>query len=211
MGRLVLLRHGESIWNKKKIFTGWVDVSLSARGIEEAFQAGEKIKDISFDAVYVSGLVRAEMTGFLALSKNRDKRVPVLMSDESKGLKDILPVYVSSALNERHYGELQGKSKDEVEKEVGETQYKLWRRSYDVAPPKGESLKMTIERTLPFFIDSIIPHMERGENVLIAAHGNSLRGVVMYLDKLTPEEVTHLEIPTGEPLFYQYEKGMWKK
>lgn len=202
MGKLVLLRHGESVWNRKNIFTGWIDVPLSEAGIEEAAKAGTKFREIRFDVVHVSTLIRAQMTAFLALSKNLDERVPVLMNEEAEGLEGIIPVYATKALNERHYGELQGKDKDQVKKEVGEAQFKLWRRSYDVAPPKGESLKMTIERAMPYFQEKIMTDLQRGKNVLVAAHGNSLRGIVMHLDGLTPEEVLHLEIPTGEPLFY---------
>lgn len=211
MGRLVLLRHGESVWNKKNIFTGWIDVPLSAKGVEESLGAGKRLRDVRFDVVYTSTLIRAQMTGFLALSESRDERVPVLMNDEAKGLGEIIPVYATPALNERHYGELQGKSKDQIKREVGEAQFKLWRRSFDVAPPGGESLKMTIGRAMPYFKERIIPDLEKGKNVLIAAHGNSLRGIVMYLDGLTADEVVHLEIPTGEPLFYVYENGKWKK
>jgi len=220
MGKLVLLRHGESLWNKKNIFTGWVDIPLSETGVDEAVLAGDKIAHIDFNVMYVSTLIRAQMTGFIALAKCRGSKVPVFVSEHphdweksysNKEKEGMIPVYQSSALNERYYGELQGKNKDEIKKEVGEVQFKLWRRSYDTPPPKGESLKMTIERTMPYFKEKIIPHLDRGENVLIAAHGNSLRGIVMYLDNLSHDEVVHLEIPTGQPILYHYDSGKWGK
>lgn len=215
MGKLVLLRHGESLWNKKNIFTGWVDIPLSETGVDEALLAGDKIAHIPFHVMYVSKLIRAQMTGFIALAKNQSGKVPLFLQEEERGPSkmntEMIPVYASQALNERHYGSLQGKNKDEVRSEVGDEQFKLYRRSYDVRPPEGESLKMTIDRTMPYFKDKIIPHLEKGENVLIAAHGNSLRGIVMFLDNLTPNEVVHLEIPTGLPILYHYEKGKWSK
>lgn len=220
MGKLVLLRHGQSLWNQKNIFTGWVNIPLSETGVDEAVLAGDKIAHISFDVMYVSTLIRAQMTGFIALAKSRGSRVPVFVSEadgewekiySEKTKREMIPVYKSDALNERYYGELQGRDKEEIRSQVGEVQFKLWRRSYDIAPPRGESLKDTIARTMPYFKERIIPHLERGENVLIAAHGNSLRGIVMYLDDLSPEEVVHLEIATGEPLLYQFDKNKWEK
>ncbi len=200
MGKLVLLRHGESVWNKKNVFTGWVNIGLSDGGVKEALDAGEKMKEFSFDAVYVSKLIRAQLTVALAL-KNA-----VFPGDaewgEDYGGNDLIPVIESDALNERYYGKLQGKNKEVIKKEFGEEQFKLWRRSYNTPPPKGESLKMTIERTLPFCKKEIFPRVEKGETILVCAHGNSIRGIVMYLDKLSEEEVVSLEIPTGVPLVY---------
>lgn len=198
MGKLILLRHGESVWNKKNVFTGWIDIGLSERGVEESLEAGDKLADIAFDAVYVSKLVRAQMTALIALSKNKKSKTVLFSGQE----KESISVVQTEALNERHYGELQGKNKDAVKKEFGEEQFRLWRRSYDVCPPGGESLKMTIERALPFCQKEIFPRVERGETVLVCAHGNSIRGIVMYLDKLSKEDVVKLEIPTGVPLFY---------
>ncbi len=215
MGLLVLLRHGQSIWNKKNIFTGWVDVPLSKEGIDESIDAGEKIANINFDIVFTSNLIRAQMTGFIALSRNKFDKTPVFVSDESDkwreiysvdAAKSIIPVYRSYALNERYYGELQGKNKDKIKSEVGEEQFKLWRRSYNIAPPGGESLEMTVERAIPYFKENIIPHLKNGKNILVAAHGNSLRGIVMFLDKITNEEIPKLDIPTGVPLFYHQDK-----
>lgn len=220
--KLILMRHGQSLWNKLNIFTGWVDVPLSQEGIEEAIKGGEKIKDIPIDVIFTSALIRAHMTLFLAMLKHSSKKTPVFQHKEGnmknwgkiydeKLAKEIIPIYYSWHLNERMYGELQGKNKVEIAKQFGEEQFKLWRRSYDVAPPNGESLKMTAERTLPYFKKEIIPFLEKGKNVFVSAHGNSLRSIVMYLDNLSAEEVVKLEIPTGDPLIYLYDNGKWIK
>lgn len=218
MGKLVLIRHGQSVWNKKNIFTGWIDIGLSEKGIFEALEAGDRISEEVFDIIYTSTLVRAKMTAFLAMSKNLSPRVPFIVQEDrwskmcdENSKKTLLPVMEAKELNERYYGELQGKNKDQVKKEVGVEQFVKWRRSYDVEPPAGESLKMTIDRVWPFFESSILPRLESGENVLIAAHGNSIRGIVMHLDNLNKEEIVKLEIPTGEPIFYVYEDGKFLK
>jgi 2,3-bisphosphoglycerate-dependent phosphoglycerate mutase len=206
MGKIVLLRHGESVWNQKNVFTGWVNIGLSEKGIQEALEAGENMKEIRFDGVYVSKLIRSQMTVLLALSKNRVSPNPLFQGDphwgKSYGENEFLSVIETEALNERYYGKLQGKNKDAVRAEFGENQFRLWRRSYREAPPEGESLKMTIERTLPFCETEIFPRARRGETLLVCAHGNSIRGIVMYLDKLSEEEIVTLEIPTGVPLIY---------
>jgi 2,3-bisphosphoglycerate-dependent phosphoglycerate mutase len=206
MGKLILLRHGESVWNQKNIFTGWVDIGLSDKGVEEALKAGDMLKDIKFDSLFVSTLIRAKLTLYLVLSKNKLTKTAVTNFSspwaKSYGENDFVNVIESEALNERYYGKLQGKYKDKIKDEFGEAQFKLWRRSYDIAPPEGESLKMTIDRALPFAEKEIFPRVKRGETVLVSAHGNSLRGIVMHLDKLSSEEVVNLEIPTGVPLFY---------
>ena len=213
--KLVLLRHGQSVWNLKNVFTGWVDVPLSPKGIEEALEAGRQLKDIDFDVAFTSTLVRAQMTLFLAMSES--ERVPVVLHPEEAWSRfhndkmSTLPVYCHSALNERMYGDLQGKNKDETREEFGADQVHIWRRSYDVAPPHGESLKMTKERALPYFDHKIIPFLEKGKNVIISAHGNSLRSIAMELDNLSPEEVVALEIPTGAPIIYTYNDGTWSK
>ncbi len=206
MGKLILLRHGESIWNKKNVFTGWVNIGLSEKGIAEAIDAGEKLADVRFDAIYVSKLIRAQTTAALVLSKNRMTKTAIFPTgsawEKSYGENEFVQVVESDALNERYYGKLQGKNKDAIKKEFGEEQFKLWRRSYDIAPPDGESLKMTIERTLPFCENEIFPKVRGGQTVFVCAHGNSIRGIVKYLDKLTSDAVVNLEIPTGVPLFY---------
>ncbi|MDH5640070.1 MAG: 2,3-bisphosphoglycerate-dependent phosphoglycerate mutase [Nitrospira sp.] len=188
MARLILLRHGESQWNLENRFTGWVDVPLSPRGIQEALNAGDKLKGFTFDRAFTSVLSRANETLRLAL--------------ETIGQAHI-PIEKDKALNERMYGELQGLDKAETAKKYGDAQVKIWRRSYDVKPPGGESLKDTAERVLPYYEDKIKPYLLKGETILIAAHGNSLRALVMQLEQLSKEEVLELNIPTGAPLLYE--------
>jgi 2,3-bisphosphoglycerate-dependent phosphoglycerate mutase len=220
--KLILMRHGQSQWNKLNIFTGWVDVPLSQEGIEEAVRGGDKIKDISIDVIFTSALIRAHMTLLIAMLNHSSKKTPVFQHKEGnmhkwakiydkKMAENTIPVYSSWHLNERMYGELQGVNKIELAKKFGADQVQIWRRSFDVAPPGGESLKITAERTLPYFKKEIMPFLEQGKNVFVSAHGNSLRSIVMHLDNLSGEEVAKLEIPTGEPLVYTYEKGKWIK
>ena len=189
MATLVLLRHGESQWNQENRFTGWVDVPLSEKGREEARQAGEKLKaaGLRFDKAYTSALIRAQDTLKIAL--------------EILGLTNI-PVEKDQALNERHYGDLQGLNKAETAKKFGDEQVHIWRRSYDIAPPNGESLKDTAARTLPYFERHIVPDLKAGKNILVAAHGNSLRSIAMHLDQLTKEQVLELNLGTGVPYLY---------
>jgi 2,3-bisphosphoglycerate-dependent phosphoglycerate mutase len=190
MGTLVLLRHGESQWNLENRFTGWVDVPLSPKGEEEARQAGEKLKaaNIRFDLAFTSVLQRAIRTMEIALDILGQTNVPVE--------KD-------QALNERHYGDLQGLNKAETAKKFGDEQVHIWRRSYDIAPPGGESLKDTAARTLPYYEAKIFPLVKAGKTVLVAAHGNSLRSLVMHLDHLTREQVLELNLGTGVPIVYE--------
>ena len=200
MTSLILLRHGESQWNLENRFTGWVDIPLSPKGEEEARTAGQKLKAYRFDKGYTSVLQRAIKTLDIVLNIT--------------GQKD-LPIDRDQALNERHYGALQGKNKAEIGAQYGEAQLKIWRRSYDVPPPKektelnpdgvSESLKDTAARTLPYFESKIFPDVLAGKNVVVAAHGNSLRSIVMHLDHLSKEAVLELNIPTGVPLLYQYD------
>lgn len=220
--KLILLRHGESEWNRLNLFTGWVDVPLSQKGVDEAIKAGEKIKDIPIDVIFTSTLIRAHMTLFLAMLKHSSKKTPIFqhrsgkMKDwakiyDEKSFESTIPVHYSWHLNERMYGELQGLNKQKVREKYGEEQFKLWRRSYDHAPPSGESLKMTSERTLPYFKENIIPFLNDQKNVLISAHGNSLRSIVMHIENLSKEEIIALEIPTGEPIIYNYDKQIFVK
>jgi 2,3-bisphosphoglycerate-dependent phosphoglycerate mutase len=188
MPDLILLRHGQSQWNLENRFTGWVDVPLSPRGEEEARSAGEKLRGRKIDKLYTSVLKRAIDTAEIAL--------------ETAGIGP-LPTERDAALNERMYGDLQGKNKAEAAREFGAEQVKLWRRSYDVRPPGGESLADTAARVLPYWERRILPDLRAGKNVLVAAHGNSLRALVMHLDGLTREQVLQLEIPTGVPLLYE--------
>lgn len=188
MARLVLLRHGESQWNLENRFTGWVDVPLSPRGIQEAKNAGDKLRGFTFNRAFTSVLARANETLRLAL--------------EGIGQSNI-PIEKDKALNERMYGELQGLNKAETAKKYGDDQVKIWRRSFDVRPPGGESLKDTAERVLPYYESKIKPFLLKDETILIAAHGNSLRALVMELEQLTKEQVLELNIPTGAPLLYE--------
>jgi len=188
MARLVLLRHGESQWNLENRFTGWVDVPLTPRGVQEAKNAGDKLRGFKFDRAFTSVLVRANETLRLALNAIGQSNIPV---EKDK------------ALNERMYGELQGLNKAETTKKYGEAQVKIWRRSYDVPPPGGESLKDTAERVLPYYEQTIKPHLLKGETILVAAHGNSLRALIMELEQLSREQVLELNIPTGAPLLYE--------
>ena len=188
MAQLILLRHGESQWNLENRFTGWVDVPLSPRGAQEAKDAGAKLKGFTFDRAFTSVLSRANETLRLVL--------------EAVGQTGI-PVEKDKALNERMYGDLQGLNKEETAKKYGDAQVKIWRRSYDVKPPGGESLKDTADRVLPYYHDKIKPYLLKGETILIAAHGNSLRALVMELEQLTKEQVLELNIPTGAPLLYE--------
>jgi 2,3-bisphosphoglycerate-dependent phosphoglycerate mutase len=217
MSHLVLLRHGESVWNRLNVFTGWVDVPLTVKGIEEATAAGRKLENFSFDVIYVSTLVRAMETAMIAMAYNHSDRLPVVIHNEkgkenewskiydAETEKRIIPVIRDWHLNERYYGELQGKNKARTAEEYGDEQVHLWRRSYDVPPPGGECLKDTAARTIPFFREHILPRLEQGQNVFVAAHGNSLRSIVMHLDDLSEEEVLQLEIPTGQPILYRFE------
>jgi 2,3-bisphosphoglycerate-dependent phosphoglycerate mutase len=200
MPNLILLRHGESQWNLENRFTGWVDIPLSPKGEQEARQAGEKLKEYKFDKGYTSVLKRAIDTMNIVL--------------KITGQAD-LPIERDKALNERHYGALQGLNKDDIGRQYGYDQLKIWRRSYDVPPPKdvtelnpdgiSESLKDTAARTLPYFESKIIPDILSGHNLIVSAHGNSLRSIVMKLDNLTREQVLELNIPTGVPLIYVYD------
>ncbi len=212
---LVLLRHGQSIWNKENLFTGWVDVPLSEEGIKEALEAGEKMKDLCFDEVYTSVLIRAIETAMIALVKNRCGKMPIIQHDSGRMKEwatinndlDVLPVYEIEELNERYYGQLQGKNKKKMAEEYGAEMVHKWRRSYAIQPPGGESLKDNYERTIPFFKSVIEKKLAEGKNILISAHGNSLRAIVKYVENISDEEIPKLEIPTGVPIIYDYVDG----
>ena len=190
MASLVLVRHGQSQWNEKNIFTGWKNPDLTELGIKEAIKAGIALKKsgYKFDLMFTSVLLRAIRTGKLIL--------------EALDQKD-LKVIENEALNERDYGDLSGLNKDEARKRWGSDQVHTWRRSFDTPPPQGESLKNTAERVLPYFSENILPLIRKNQEIIVAAHGNSLRALVMHLDNLSPEEVVRLEIPTGMPICYQ--------
>ena len=187
---LVLVRHGQSEWNLLNLFTGWKDPDLTAQGVKEATAAGQSLKGLGlkFDIAYTSALTRAQHTCRIILGE--------VGQPDLKTIRD-------QALNERDYGELTGLNKDEARKKWGDEQVHVWRRSFDVPPPGGESLKNTAERTLPYFNAEILPRVLKGENVLVAAHGNSLRSIIMDLEKLSGEEIVARELNTGEPIVYE--------
>lgn len=192
--KLVLVRHGQSEWNAKNLFTGWKDPKLTDLGIQEAIKAGDLLetRNLKFDLMFTSDLFRAQETGRLILEQMNHADIQVI-KDQS--------------LNERNYGDLAGLNKDEAREKWGEEQVHIWRRSFDVPPPGGESLKNTAERVLPYFELEIMPKVREGLNILVAAHGNSLRALVMELEKISSEEIVKLEIATGDPLTYEYSNG----
>ncbi|KAF8411494.1 hypothetical protein HHK36_004046 [Tetracentron sinense] len=226
---LILIRHGESLWNMKNLFTGCVDVPLSKKGVEEAIEAGKRISNIPVDMIYTSALIRAQMTAMLAMTQHRRKKVPIIIHNESEQAKawsqvfsedtkkQSIPVIASWQLNERMYGELQGLNKQETADRYGKEQVHEWRRSYDIPPPNGESLEMCAQRAVAYFKEQevwkmlydvhIEPQLLSGKHVLITAHGNSLRSIIMYLDKLTSQEVITLELSTGIPMLYILKEG----
>ena len=193
-GTLILVRHGQSEWNLKNLFTGWMNPELTEQGIEEARATGRKLKTAGIvpTVFYTSALRRAQHSLDLIL--------------EELGIVNLV-ITRDQALNERDYGDLAGLNKDDARKKWGEEQVLIWRRSYDVPPPGGESLKDTAARTLPYYEKHILPDVEAGETVLVAAHGNSLRSIVMAIEKLTPEEILKREIATGEPVIYKIGKS----
>lgn len=217
--KLILLRHGESVWNKENRFTGWTDIDLSSKGVEEAINAGKIMKNnnVTFDVAFSSVLLRAKRTLDLVL----------------KEMNVNVPVYYNYRLNERHYGALQGLNKDETRKKYGEEQVHIWRRSYDVRPPMltiddprypgndplykdlskdelplTECLKDTLERVLPYYNNEIKSHLLKGENVLIVAHGNSIRSIIKYIENISDEDIMNVEIPTGVPYIYELDNEL---
>ncbi|KAK9166823.1 hypothetical protein Scep_002014 [Stephania cephalantha] len=247
---LILIRHGESLWNEKNLFTGCVDVPLTKKGVEEAIEAGKRISNIPVDMIFTSALIRAQMTAMLAMTQHRRMKVPIIMHNESdrarvwsqiyskETKKQSIPVVTAWQLNERMYGELQGLNKQETADRYGKEQVHEWRRSYDIPPPNGESLEMCADRAVAYFTEhvsassgtlsvwtwngawfptlgplgcyhivNIEPQLLSGKNVMIAAHGNSLRAIIMYLDKLTSKEVISLELSTGIPMLYIMKNG----
>ena len=188
---LILVRHGQSEWNAKNLFTGWKDPGLTDQGVSEAKNAGKLIleQDIEFDVMYTSMLSRAQKTGDIILGILNHKEIPIIKNE---------------ALNERHYGSLAGLNKDDARKKWGDEQVHIWRRSFDIPPPDGESLKDTADRVLPYFETEIMPKVISGSSILIAAHGNSLRALIMKLDSISSEDIVKLEIPTGAPILYEF-------
>ena len=194
-GQLIIVRHGESEWNRKNLFTGWKDPDITQKGKEEALLAGQKIKatEIKFDIAYTSVLIRAQHTLSIILKEIEQENLTIV--------KD-------KALNERDYGDLTGLNKDDARAKWGEEQVHIWRRSFDVPPPNGESLEMTANRVLPYFKEKIMPNIIANQNVLISAHGNSLRSLIMEIESVPPNEIVKRELGTGVPLLYTFdEKG----
>jgi len=188
---LILVRHGQSEWNAKNLFTGWKDPGLTDQGVLEAKNAGKLIleQNIEFDVMYTSMLSRAQKTGDIILEILNHKEIPIIKNE---------------ALNERHYGSLAGLNKDDARRKWGDEQVHIWRRSFDIPPPDGESLKDTADRVLPYFETEIMPKVISGSSILIAAHGNSLRALIMKLDSISSEDIVKLEIPTGAPIQYEF-------
>ncbi|ASE61152.1 2,3-bisphosphoglycerate-dependent phosphoglycerate mutase [Chryseobacterium indologenes] len=192
MTKLFLVRHGQSLWNLENRFTGWQDIDITEAGIEEAKKAGIALKGEKIDVAFTSALIRAQHTLSIILDEMGKPNIPVIMD---------------KALNERSYGNLEGLNKAETALKYGDDQVRTWRRSFDVVPPGGESLKITYSRVIPYYEMHILPLLKKGENVLIVAHGNSLRALIMYLENLSPEEILEREIATGIPLTYIFDEN----
>ena len=221
MAKLILTRHGQSLWNAQNKFTGWVDVPLSERGRAEATIASCKLREKNYqvDVCFTSLLIRAIETAIVCLTECDEicgGKTPIIQHAEDdpnwrgwnqyEGNHDEeLPIFPTSALDERYYGELQGLNKAETAEKFGKEQVHIWRRSYDTRPPGGESLEDTKTRVIPFLRERILAHIKEGDNVLVAAHGNSLRSIIMDLDNLSPEEVPKLELATGVPIVYEFD------
>ena len=191
---LVLVRHGQSEWNALNLFTGWKDPGLTDQGRQEANQAGQLIQSLNldFDVMFTSALVRAQLTGDIILNIIKQTHIPTIKNQ---------------ALNERNYGDLAGLNKDDARAKWGAEQVQIWRRSYDIPPPGGESLKDTGERVMPYFNQEILPLIKKGQNILISAHGNSLRSMIKFLDNISDTEIVKLEIPTGAPIHFTFNKN----
>jgi len=191
---LILVRHGQSEWNEKNLFTGWEDPGLTKQGSDEAKNAGLLIKELKleFNSLFTSALIRAQITGKIILKNISQENINIIKN---------------KALNERFYGDLQGLNKDECREKWGKKQVQIWRRSYDIGPPGGESLKETGERVLPYFLNEIYPSILKGDNIIVSAHGNSLRSLIKHLDSLSAEEIVKLEIPTGAPIHYLFDNN----
>ena len=191
---LILVRHGQSEWNEKNLFTGWENPGLTDKGMHEAKIAGSLIKNlgIKFDYMFTSALIRAQLTGSIILENLDQAEINIIKN---------------KALNERFYGDLQGLNKDECRKKWGDEKVQIWRRSYDKGPPGGETLKETGERVLPYYLEEILPLIFENNNIIIAAHGNSLRSLIKYLDDISDEDIVKLEIPTGAPMHYVFNQS----
>jgi len=221
---LVLMRHGESMWNDRNLFTGCVDVPLSKKGVQEAIAAGKRIANVPVDVIFTSALARSQVTAQIAMTEHISSKVPVVLyrgTDEraiywsrchsEETARDIIPIVRTWQLNERMYGRLQGYNKAEMAESHGEEKVFEWRRSYETAPPGGESLEMTGRRVQAFFLNEVEPMLAKGHNVMISAHANSLRSLVMFLEDFDAEEVVKLKVSTAMPLLYRFERGALKR
>jgi 2,3-bisphosphoglycerate-dependent phosphoglycerate mutase len=215
MAKLILVRHGQSMWNLQNRFTGWVDINLSQKGIKEAKKAGKLLKEYKFDVAYTSELQRANETLNLILNENPNHENFIIHHNDksydeftlNKEDKKTLGVVKNQKLNERHYGALQGLNKAETIKEFGEEQVHIWRRSYNIAPPNGESLADTYKRAVPYFKSKILKKVtEENKNIIVAAHGNSIRAIIKYLEKISNKNIPNLELKTGQPIVYTINK-----
>jgi 2,3-bisphosphoglycerate-dependent phosphoglycerate mutase len=217
LATMVLVRHGQSQWNLENRFTGWMDIPLSMKGNQEATSAGKKLRNMRFDTIYISHLLRAIQTLHYILLELQDKRIPIIYHEDrrihdwehySGDRNNEIPIYQSVDLAERYYGDLQGLNKAETMKKYGEHQVHLWRRSYDTNPPNGESLKDTCERTIPYYKNHILPELQAGKTILIVAHGNSLRSIIKYVENISDKDIPNVEIPTGVPIIYTFDSQM---
>ena len=219
MSYLILVRHGESRWNIANKFTGWVDVPLSEVGINEALICAKMLEGLQLDVAFTSELERAHETLLLVLAKqdctgiflHDSKKRNQWALHPHKFEKNEIPIYSSDKLNERYYGKLQGLNKQKMREKYGDEQVFMWRRSYDERPPGGESLKDVYKRAVPYFQKNIMPRVRKNENVIVCAHGNSLRAIIKYLDDIPDNNIPHLELPLGKPIIYKYSQGKLKK
>jgi len=219
MAFLVLVRHGESRWNTANRFTGWVDVPLSEVGINEALIAAKKLEGLQIDMAFTSKLERAQETLLIILSKqdatgiflHESGKRKLWSRHKTKFDKHEIPIYSHDDLNERYYGALQGLNKAKARKKWGKEKVFQWRRSYDVAPPKGECLKDVVKRAVPYYKKRILPFVKKGKNVIVSAHGNSLRAIIKHIDKITDEDIPNLELPYAQPIVYEWKRGLLMK
>lgn len=213
MSYLILVRHGESRWNLANKFTGWIDVPLSSNGIKEALSCAKKLEGLTLDVAFTSKLTRAQETLLLILAKQR--YTGIFMHDKNKKRyslakkfeKNEIPIHSSKALNERYYGKLQGMNKNAARRKWGKEKVFKWRRSYDIHPPGGECLKDVYKRVIPHYKKNIFPELKKKNDVIISAHGNSLRALIKYLDNISDKKIPFLEIPFGTPIVYKYSRG----
>lgn len=215
MSYLVLVRHGESRWNLANKFTGWVDIPLSKKGIEEAVRTAERLKDVHLQHAFASNLERTHETLTIILSRqkltgvfmHRNEKKERWYSFDGRSEKNDIPIHTTVLLNERYYGRLQGMNKREARRRFGEKKVFEWRRAYDARPPGGESLKDVYARVIPFFRRRVFPFLEAGKNVIVSGHGNVLRAIIKYLEDVPSDHLPHLDLPSGVPLIYVHRKG----